>query len=297
MGDYMLIKRPILTTGILKNNGKEINYTDDFLEKLANQQGDVKIELNAHDGEVIGMSSNLFFEDGKLIAEMDIPDEYIIENADFGFSTDIIPSKFDGNNLLDGYLDSIVFLNDISITGKPNDKNTITRLLNVNEDDNMTEDLSRLYGQLQEENRRLKEEINSLQSNNEKMSKKLEKSAEKYNELNEKYEKGKSLYDDGKKEYEKVLKVAKEFKQMKIDEKNELIDKLVPADEKGVKDEFKVNMYSKLDIDELKSLINDDAPSPSTPPNGASGDGMGVDMGSHEEEPMNYLEVKEAFNL
>lgn len=293
----MLIKRPILTTGILKNNGKEINYTDDFLEKLANQQGDVKIELNAHDGEVIGMSNNLFFEDGKLIAEMDIPDEYIIENADFGFSTDIIPSKFDGNNLLDGYLDSIVFLNDISITGKPNDKNTITRLLNVNEDDNMTEDLSRLYGQLQEENRRLKEEINSLQSNNEKMSKKLEKSAEKYNELNEKYEKGKSLYDDGKKEYEKVLKVAKEFKQMKIDEKNELIDKLVPADEKGVKDEFKVNMYSKLDIDELKSLINDDAPSPSTPPNGASGDGMGVDMGSHEEEPMNYLEVKEAFNL
>lgn len=297
MGDYMLIKRPILTTGILKNNGKEINYTDDFLEKLANQQGDVKIELNAHDGEVIGMSNNLFFENGKLIAEMDIPDEYIIENADSGFSTDIIPSKFDGNNLIDGYLDSIVFLNDISVTGKPNDKNTITRLLNVNEDDSMTEDLSRLYGQLQEENRRLKEEINSLQSNNEKMSKKLEKSTEKYNELNEKYEKGKSLYDDGKKEYEKVLKVAKEFKQMKIDEKNELIDKLVPADEKGVKDEFKINMYSKLDIDELKSLINDDAPSPSTPPNGASGDGMGVDMGSHEEEPMNYLEVKEAFNL
>ena len=162
----------------------------------------------------------------------------------------------------------------------------------------MTEDLSRLYGQLQEENRRLKEEISSLQSNNEKMSKKLEKSAEKYNELNEKYEKGKSLYDDGKKEYEKVLKVAKEFKQMRIDEKNELIDKLVPADEKGVKDEFKVNMYSKLDIDELKSLINDDAPSPSTPPNGASGDGMGVDNGSHrDEEPMSYLEVKEAFNL
>ena len=228
---------------------------------------------------------------------MEIPDEYIIENADSGFSTDIIPSKFDGNNLIDGYLDSIVFLNDISVTGKPNDKNTITRLLNVNEDDSMTEDLSRLYGQLQEENRRLKEEINSLQSNNEKMSKKLEKSTEKYNELNEKYEKGKSLYDDGKKEYEKVLKVAKEFKQMKIDEKNELIDKLVPADEKGVKDEFKINMYNKLDIDELKSLINDDAPSPSTPPNGASGDGMGVDMGSHEEEPMNYLEVKEAFNL
>ena len=56
-------------------------------------------------------------------------------------------------------------------------------------------------------------------------------------------------------------------------------------------------MYNKLDIDELKSLINDDAPSPSTPPNGASGDGMGVDMGSHEEEPMNYSEVKEAFNL
>ena len=59
MGDYMLIKRPILTTGILKNNGKEINYTDDFLEKLANQQGDVKIELNAYDGEGNAKSNNL----------------------------------------------------------------------------------------------------------------------------------------------------------------------------------------------------------------------------------------------
>lgn len=301
----MIIEKTILTNSVLNNNGMNVKYTDDLLNKIATQKGEVDILLNDHDGKNIGKCIGLNYNGKELIAKMDIPNEYIIPNADVGFSTDIIPVSYKGKGsdvkLVDGYLDKVVFLSNLEYTSQPNDKNTITRLLNTNEDGNMAnDDLSRLYGQLQEENRILKEEIDTLKQNNGKLTKKVEKANKDYEALQLKYEEGEALYNKGKEEYEKTLKVANEFKQMKEAKKQELLEKLVPKDDKGVQDEFKLGMYSKLEINELESLINDKPEAPSTPPNGATGDGMGiVDNGQNNDvdESTIYLEAKKAFNL
>ena len=62
-----------------------------------------------------------------------------------------------------------------------------------------------------------------------------------------------------------------------------------------------MNMYNKLSIDELESLIKDEPNPPSTPPNGASGSGVTMNQNSNEggenEEANAYLKFKEAYNL
>lgn len=300
----MIIEKTILTNSILNNNGINVKYTDDLLNKIATQKGEVDILLNDHNGKNIGKCIGLDYNGKELIAKMDIPNEYIIPNVDVGFSTDIIPVSYRGKGsdvkLVDGYLDKVVFLSNLEYTDQPNDKNTITRLLNTKEDGNMAnDDLSRLYGQLQEENRILKEEIDTLKQDNGKLTKKVEKANKDYEALQLKYEEGEALYNKGKAQYEETLKVANEYKELREAEKTELLQKLVPSDEKGEQDEFKLKMYSKLEIDELKSLINDEPPAPSTPPKGATGDGMGIvdDVKNNVDESTIYLEAKEAFNL
>lgn len=293
----------------MENDVGIVNYTPELLKKIASQN-DVEVELNYHGGKIISKVDKLYYDDGKLNAIVDIPDEYIVPNVDIGWSTDIIPTTYISNgtknDLVDGYLDKIVFLSDLNNTFQPNDKNTISRLLNTTnkkyEDDNMTnDDISRLYGQLQEENRSLKEEIEALKIDNGKLTKKVEKQDKDYTKLKEDYEVGEALYNKGKVQYEETLKVANEYKEMKEAKKQELLEKLVPKDDKGVQDEFKLGMYSKLEINELESLINDKPKAPSTPPKGATGDGMGiVDNGQNNndaDESTIYLEAKKAFNL
>lgn len=298
----MLVNKVILTNTTLENDGKEVYYTNELLEKLSNKKNKINIELDKHGGKVIGEAKNISYNDGKLYALMDIPDEYVIPDIDVGFSTDIVPTSYEGKGtnvkLVDGYLDNIVFLSNLNDTNKPNDKNTITRLLN-SESGTMSnnEDLSRLYGQLQEENRSLKEEIDNLKGTNDVLSKKVEKFTKDYSNLKEKYNEGKELYNKGKEEYEKTLKIANEFKSMQEAKKSDLLEKLVPKDDKGNQDEFKLKMYNKLEINELESLINDKKDMPSTPPNGASGDGMGNNPNNHEDGGMDYLEIKRSFNL
>ena len=59
-------------------------------------------------------------------------------------------------------------------------------------------------------------------------------------------------------------------------------------------------MFNKLTNEELESLINDEKVNkPSTPPKGASGNGVSdfnEEQGS-ENESESYLEIKDAFNL
>ena len=301
----MITEKVILTNTTLENNGINVEYTKSLLEKIGNQKGEVDIQLNTHDGKTIGKCTELKYDNNNLIAVMDIPNEYIIPNVDVGFSTDIVPSSYRGKGsnvqLVDGYLDKIVFLNNLDETKQPNDKNTITRLLNTDEDGNMAnDDLSRLYGQLQEECRTLKEDIETLKTENGKLNKKLEKSNKEYQELQTKYNEGEELYNKGKTQYEETLKIANKYKEEKRLEKEELIKKLVPKDEQGTQDEFKLNMYKKLSIEELQSLINDEKPAPSTPPNGATGDGFGIvddNKGNETDESTIYLEAKKAYNL
>ena len=133
-----------------------------------------------------------------------------------------------------------------------------------------------------------------------KIRNKLAKTENKFNELKDKYAEGESLYNKGKAEYEKVLEIANKYKEEKANKKKELINKLVPENEKGEQDEFKLNMFNKLTNEELESLINDEkANKPSTPPKGASGNGVSdfnEEQGS-ENESESYLEIKDAFNL
>ena len=59
-------------------------------------------------------------------------------------------------------------------------------------------------------------------------------------------------------------------------------------------------MFNKLTNEELESLINDEkANKPSTPPKGASGNGVSDFNEEHgsENESESYLEIKDAFNL
>lgn len=299
----MKMEKIILTKGKLKNDIGTINYTDEFLKKVSNQKNDIEVELNEHGGKVISKADSLRYDDGKLYATVDIPDKYIINNAKIGWSTDIIPTSYISNDgyfdLIDGVLDKIVFLNNLNDTYQPNDKNTISRLLN-SESDKMSDNLSELYGKLQQKYDTLKVERDKLFNENNKLNKKLSKSEEKIKEWETKYHKGESLYNKGKEEYDKVLKIANKYKEEKELKKKELINKLVPEDDKGLQDEFKVNMYNKLTNEELESLINDTRTNkPSTPPKGASGNNISDnnDNNGSENESTSYLELKETYNL
>lgn len=299
----MKMEKVILTKGKLKNDVGIVNYTDSFLKNIANQKSDVNVELNQHNGKVISKVESLRYDDDKLYATVDIPDEYIVEGAEIGWSTDIIPNSYTskGNyfDLNDGVLKNIVFLNDLNNTFQPNDKNTISRLLNI-ESDTMSDDLNKMYGKLQQKYETLKDEHEKLSDENKKIRNKLAKTENKFNSLKDKYVEGESLYNKGKAEYEKVLEIANKYKEEKANKKKELINKLVPENEKGEQDEFKLNMFNKLTIEELESLINDEkANKPSTPPKGASGNGVSdfnEEQGS-ENESESYLEIKDAFNL
>lgn len=299
----LIIEKPILTTGTLNNNGKHTYYSPLFLKKLASQKGDVEIELNTHDGLSIGKATNLSFDDGKLIATMDIPDEYINFETDSAFSTDIIPNTWNGNEVTEGYLDKIVFIDDLSIN-KPNDSNTITRLYNTqkrnNEEDKMSDSkLSEMYGKLQSEKDVLQQKFDELKVEHDKLLSKHEKLNKSHEKLQASYDEGKALYDKGKEEFAKVSEIAKKYEQQQIDKKNDLIGKLVPTDDKGVQDEFKLNMYNKLSIEELESLIKDKPQEPSTPPNGAGNNDTYVPPNNNNdgENDNIYLNYKEAYNL
>ena len=312
----LIIEKPILTTGTLNNNGKHTYYSPLFLKKLASQKGDVDIELNTHDGLSIGKATNLSFDDDKLIATMDIPDEYINFETDSAFSTDIIPNSWNGNEVTEGYLDKIVFIDDLSVN-KPNDFNTITRLYNTresntytlntssyeknDEEDKMSDSnkLSEMYGKLQTEKDVLQQEFDKLKVEHDKLLSKHEKLSKSHEKLQASYDEGKSLYDKGKEEFEKVSEVAKKYEQQQIDKKNDLIGKLVPEDDKGVQDEFKLNMFNKLSIEELESLIKDKPQEPSTPPNGAGNVDTYVPPNDNYggENDNIYLNYKEAYNL
>ena len=299
----MKMEKVILTEGKLENDVGIVNYTESFLKNIANQKSDVNVELNQHNGEIISKVERLRYDDGKLYATVDIPDEYIVDGAEIGWSTDIIPNSYTSNDgyfdLNDGVLQNIVFLNDLNNTFQPNDKNTISRLLNI-ESDTMSDDLNKMYGKLQQKYETLKDEHEKLSDENKKIRNKLAKTENKFNELKDKYVEGESLYNKGKAEYEKVLEIANKYKEEKANKKKELINKLVPENEKGERDEFKLNMFNKLTNEELESLINDEKVNkPSTPPNGASGNGVSdfnEEQGS-ENESESYLEIKDAFNL
>lgn len=298
----MIIEKPIITAGTLKNNNKDVYYSPLFLEKVASQKGDVTIKLNKHDGIDVGKATKLFFKDDKLMATMDIPDEYITYNTDIGFSTEFIPNKWNGNELVEGYLDSITFLSNLNETEQPNDKNTITRLFNTGEEGNMGESnkLSEMYGKLEKEKELVEDKLVEITREKDTLKVKYDKLIKEHEKLQQSYDEGKALYDAGKEEFEKVSKVAKKYEKQQADIKNNLLEKLVPKDDKGVQDEFKLNMYNKLSIDELKSLVKDAPAPPSTPPNGASGDGMqyqGNQRQESNEEANVYLNFKEAYDL
>lgn len=299
----MIIEKPIISAGTLKNNNKNVYYSPLFLEKIASQKGDVVIELDKHDGLSIGKATKLDFKDNKLIATMDIPDDYITYDVDIGFSTEIIPSKWNGEEVVDGYLNTITFLSNLEKTQQPNDKSTITRLFNTGEEGNMGESnkLSEMYGKLEKEKELLEAEITDLKSENKKILNKHKKLEDEYQKLQQSYDEGKALYEKGKEEFTKVSEIAKKYEEEQKNKKDSLLEKLVPKDDEGKQDEFKMNMYNKLSIDELESLIKDEPNPPSTPPNGASGSGVTMNQNSNEggesEEANAYLKFKEAYNL
>lgn len=298
----MIIEKTILTVGTLNNNNTNVYYSPLFLEKIASQKGNIDIILDSHDAiESVGSAIGLRFEDDKLIATMDINNDYINPDVDVGFSTEFIPSKWNGNELIDGYLDKIVFLSNLKHTEMPNDTNTITKLYNTENGDNMEESLklSEMYGKSQEEYRVLKEKFDTLTNDLKEKDKLIEKIKKEYSELQKAYDKGLLLYNEGKAKYEEVSAIAKKFTEMEANKKNKLVELLVPENDKGERDEFKLNMYNKLSIEELESLVKDKPPLPSTPPNGASGNGLN----STNSTPNNnvddsvYLNYKEAYNL
>lgn len=298
----MIIEKPIISAGTLKNNNKNVYYSPLFLEKIASQKGDVVIELDKHDGLSIGKATKLDFKDNKLIATMDIPDDYITYDVDIGFSTEIIPSKWNGEELVDGYLNTITFLSNLEKTQQPNDKSTITRLYNT-EEDSMSEGnkLSEMYGKLEKEKELIEDKLVEITREKDTLKVKYDKLIKEHEKLQQLYDEGKALYDAGKEEFEKVSKVAKKYEEEQKNKKDSLLEKLVPKDDEGKQDEFKMNMYNKLSIDELESLIKDKPNPPSTPPNGASGSGVTMNQNSNEgeegEEANAYLKFKEAYNL
>lgn len=316
----MKVKKPILHTGTLKNNNTDVYYSPLFLENIAKQKGDIDIELNTHNGQSIGKVTDLSLENGELVATMDIPDEYINFGKDCGFSTEIIPSKWNGFTLEDGYLDKLVFINDLEVN-KPNDTKTITKIYNtdgvgninsystsftypnkIKKDDKMSEGnkLSEMYGKLEAEHNLLKNKYSELETEKQKIEDKFKKLTKQHETLQTSYDEGKALYEKGKQEYIETKKIADKYNKYLDDKKNTLLDKLVPSDDDGNKDEFKLKMYNKLDIEELESLVKDEPPKPSTPPNGASNGEQYVPQDPNKnsgDESMIYLNYKNEYNL
>lgn len=261
----MEITKPVLHVGVLKHDLGNIVYDEDFLEKLA-ESHEVGIELNDHEGEDIGKIKKLEVKNKALYATLDVPDED--EGKDVAFSTDIVPQKYEKIDSMtfkptEGFLKSVVYVNDQDKLDIVRDEKTITFLQNFKDEEegevNMAEDnqtaqelgaLRTKYESLKAENQRLQTENEKLQ--NEKST--LETTVqEKENEL--------TTVADNLKTYKETEEAQKEalIKEMVKDEDDPLGE-----------------VYKKMTMEDLR-ILKEKKP-PSTPPKG-----VGTKVGEEED--------------
>lgn len=250
--DYIEIEKPVLYEGVLSSDIGDIKYTRKFLQKIAEESNPklINLELNKHGSDPIGEVTDLRYDDGKLLAKMKIPSEYV-KDGEVGFSTHFVPSSIKAEDeyfvLEDAQLKGIVYINDDT---RPRDLKTLTNIMNTedtNKGDSVNEEMIRKTALLEKENENLLKELENLK-------KELET-------VNNKYSETESLLESLRKEAEAKESELKKYIEMENMKKQELINKLVVSPE-----DPKRNIYEKLSFDELELLIKES--NIATPPKG-----------------------------
>lgn len=282
----MEITKPILHPSTFKYDLGNINYSDAFLKRLTKSK-DVNVELNEHDGEVITKIKKLKVKDGKLYATMDIPEEHLAK--DIAFSASVVPFKYkklgiDTFEPTDGYLDSVVYVNDGT---EVKDVKTITKLNNLEEGEiDMGNE-----GELAKKNGLLEAKVASLEKQIGKMTTKIQTLTTEAETLNQ-------TIADKDDELTKQGKQLKTFLDEEQTKKDSIIKELLEDENDPMKPAFEKWDLSDLEAYKAKQKLAN----PDTPPRGVGAEGVeggeGGEGGSEDEEkPYNYLEAKESMNI
>lgn len=196
----------LFSTGLYNNNelDKPVKYNEEFLKELA-RYSEVPL-TEEHDDKIIGKITNIKYEDGKLMGDVD--DSYLKKG--YGFSPTINTSLEDKGEYYQPNL-NLVNLLDISRTKFPVDKWTIlanSEDNSKNEDDTMTEDLNNVL----KENGSLKQQINdkvkleeSLKKEKNELSNELQSKDKLIEELEAQIKDNESKSEKKIKEYEAKL--------------------------------------------------------------------------------------------
>lgn len=267
----MEITKPVLHVGVLKHDLGNIVYDEDFLKKLA-ESHEVGIELNDHEGEDIGKVKKLEYKDSALYATIDVPDDD--DGKEVAFSTDIVPQKYEKIDSMtfkptEGYLNSLVYVNDQDKLDIVRDSKTITFLQNFKDEDEgeiiMAEDkqLAQEFGALKTKYETLKAENQRLQAENEKLVS----------------EKGtlETTVQEKENELSKINGTLTTYKEKEETEKEALIKELVKDEEDPL-----IEVYKKMDVNDIR-LLKSKKPV-STPPKGVGTAVTEQDDGSNPKD-------------
>lgn len=237
----------LFSTGLHNNKelDKPVKYNEEFLKELA-RYSEVPL-TEEHKDKIIGKITNIKYEDGKLMGDVD--DSYLKKG--YGFSPTINTSLEDMGEYYQPNL-NLVNLLDISRTKFPVDRRTIlanSEDNSKNEDDTMTEDLNNVL----KENGSLKQQINdkvkleeSLKKEKNELSNELQSKDKLIEELEAQIKDNESKSEKKIKEYEaKLNSYAEKEKEAKMTLVMEVANAHIKEDEDN-RDELLKEMCEDL---------------------------------------------------
>lgn len=228
---------PIWHTGFVdyESSDKPIKFTEEFLQKIADDTDKVDVTLE-HSDKVIGSLSNFKYEDGVLYAEK--PSDIDISGK--GLSPVFLCDYLDGRD----FYEPINFsMTSIGLTEKPRSQILYNSINKVGDDD-VSDELRAMLDKKEETIAEQREEIGILKKQMEELREKSQRGediSKEYADLQKKF----AELETKSNEYKAV---ADKFNEQEQARKEELIKEICGDDEKGRE------MFSKHSVEELEYM-------------------------------------------
>lgn len=259
---------PIWHTGFMdyENEDKPIRFTEEFLQKIANDTDKVDVTLE-HSDKIIGSLSNFQYKDGVLYAEK--PSN--IDIVGNGFSPVFDCDFVDVGN----YFEPINYsMKNIGLTANPRSEILYNSIETKNGDGKVSDELRAMLDKKEETIAEQREEIGILKKQMEELrekSKASDDALKDFKELQKQFDELKVNAESYKADSDKLHEQEKAMKE-------KLIKEIVGDDEKGLE------MFQKFSVEELEHMKNSKIIT--EPPKAVGGSGVNtIDDGDDDDTP------------
>ena len=232
---------PLWHTGLIDYEDvgldKKVLYSDEFLQKIANDTQSVDV-TREHSDEIIGSLSNFKYEDGVLYA--DAPSGLDITGNGFSpvFNCDLVD--------MGTYYEPINYnMTSIGITKNPR-SNILYNSIETKGDGKVSDELRAMLDRKEETIAEQREEIGILKKQMEELREKSKSSDETLNE----FKALQKQFDELKANAETYKADSDRLREQEAKAKEKLIKEIVGDDTKGIE------MFQKFSVDELEHMKN-----------------------------------------